>query len=728
MIAWFRFTWFLAALAAVGAFTAPSAHAQDYSDIWWNPNESGWGLTIADHGSQLFAVWFTYRQDGKPTWYVIPGGTLSSDHKHFQGDVYTTTGPAYSTAIFDPSRVTVTKVGTASIDFASFGAATFAYNVAGVAQTKQIQRQPFGNGTPRWGLDMDVTDIWWNPAESGWGLTLAQHGNNVFGVWFTYDTDGQPLWVVMPGVSFTGDQSFTGTLYTTTGPYFGTQPFDPSKVVVTQAGNATFSWSEATVRDGCGGVNAGTFQTTLRGASRQAPTCQQPFGNPAQPPSFPGSPAPNGAALFSAPANPLDATITTDDARKVTKFIAAATGGSISATDGNGNAYTLDIPPNALMDDTPISITPITSVSGPKYASGVAYGVKLEPDGTVLDDNVVLTLTPAADFPLALQTGFTSKGDGTDLHQAPPGPDYARIQVQISHFSFLGWLAMSAAERAAEDRMAYARDNEARIMNQVGKFLQGVRQDKIAGIVDSATVVPTPAQLANWVEDYYANVVVPRILAASGSCYNATTALTTLKNFTRMRVTAGGYDDGVPYLDSDLARIRFAFKQVSVKTPCVLEEMADMETVGADGIVKATVNARWVPQAQTGNVIKYIPVWGWVQVDYPSKPPCTVENTRHDLSLSDGILTVDWDARSYSGAAIHKTTLQITCPNDSQQTVYPALYLGDMNNQPTGFATGPVNGTTGTVIGPASHSFATEVDNYHFDAVCNGGFAIYCGQ
>src|SRR3954471_14871617 len=86
-------------------FASLVTHAQNYSDIWFNPAESGWGLTIADHESNLFAVWFTYRQDGKPTWYVIPGGTFTSDRRHFQGDIYATTGPAYSFAPFDPTRV-----------------------------------------------------------------------------------------------------------------------------------------------------------------------------------------------------------------------------------------------------------------------------------------------------------------------------------------------------------------------------------------------------------------------------------------------------------------------------------------------------------------------------------------------------------------------------------------------------------------------------------------------
>ena len=68
------------------------ARAQNYSDIWWNPNESGWGLTLADHGTQLFGVWYTYAPNGRPTWYVIPGGTFTQGKRFFSADVYQTTG------------------------------------------------------------------------------------------------------------------------------------------------------------------------------------------------------------------------------------------------------------------------------------------------------------------------------------------------------------------------------------------------------------------------------------------------------------------------------------------------------------------------------------------------------------------------------------------------------------------------------------------------------------
>ena len=117
--------------------------ATDYSDLWWNPNESGWGLNIVQHASRnIFAVWFTYGADGKPAWYVIPGGTWTSATT-FTASMYSTSGPAASEATFDQSRVKKTRVGTATLTFSDASNATFAYTVNGVSGTKSITRQPY---------------------------------------------------------------------------------------------------------------------------------------------------------------------------------------------------------------------------------------------------------------------------------------------------------------------------------------------------------------------------------------------------------------------------------------------------------------------------------------------------------------------------------------------------------------------------------------------------------
>ncbi len=236
--------------------------SQNYSDIWWNPNESGWGLTLADHGTQMFAVWYTYRQDGSSTWFVVPGGTFTQGKRLFSGDMYQTTGPPYSATFFDPGTVTTAKVGSIALDFSPPGLAQgnvlFTATVGSLSQTKQIQRQPFGSQAPNWGVDL--TDMWWNPAESGWGVALAQHGSSVFGVWFTYDAQRRPIFFTLPGATFSDATTFSGDLYSTTGPYFGNARFDPAQVKPTKVGTATISFAAKAA-----GQMSGTFSPTVLG-------------------------------------------------------------------------------------------------------------------------------------------------------------------------------------------------------------------------------------------------------------------------------------------------------------------------------------------------------------------------------------------------------------------------------------------------------------------------------
>jgi lysyl endopeptidase len=123
---------------------APYLSAIDYSDLWWNPNESGWGLNVVQHASRnIFAVWFTYDASGSPRWFVIPGGTWNAATNTFTAKMYQTSGPAASTATFNPSLVNAPQVGNATITFTDANNGTFAYSVNGVFGSKVITRQPY---------------------------------------------------------------------------------------------------------------------------------------------------------------------------------------------------------------------------------------------------------------------------------------------------------------------------------------------------------------------------------------------------------------------------------------------------------------------------------------------------------------------------------------------------------------------------------------------------------
>ncbi len=112
----------------------------DYTDLWWNPLESGWGFNIIQHPSnQIFGVIFTYESPNRPMWFVLPGGTWTSSAT-FTGNLYRVTGSPGNQAF---KGGVVTQVGTATILFNSANAATFTYSVDGAQVTKSIVRQPF---------------------------------------------------------------------------------------------------------------------------------------------------------------------------------------------------------------------------------------------------------------------------------------------------------------------------------------------------------------------------------------------------------------------------------------------------------------------------------------------------------------------------------------------------------------------------------------------------------
>jgi len=120
----------------------PNAPIADFTDLWYDPSDDGWGFNIVQHPSHnLFAVWYTYGPDGRDTWYVMPTGAWSSSTT-FSGTLFAVAAPAYNGA-FDPNNVGNQAVGTATLTFSDASHGTLNYTVNGVSGTKPIVRQPF---------------------------------------------------------------------------------------------------------------------------------------------------------------------------------------------------------------------------------------------------------------------------------------------------------------------------------------------------------------------------------------------------------------------------------------------------------------------------------------------------------------------------------------------------------------------------------------------------------
>jgi hypothetical protein len=130
--------------------------------------------------------------------------------------------------------------------------------------------------------------LWWNfPADTqhGWGLNIAHQGGTLFATWFTYDSDGSGMWLVVPDAALEdmGDTAptyggaieslptYSGTLYRTNGPAFDAAPFDGTKVVPQPLGTAVFTFTSPDI---------GTFTFTINGVTRRLVITRENFDTP----------------------------------------------------------------------------------------------------------------------------------------------------------------------------------------------------------------------------------------------------------------------------------------------------------------------------------------------------------------------------------------------------------------------------------------------------------------
>jgi hypothetical protein len=117
---------------------------ENYSGMWWNALESGWGLSVSQGSTkQLFAVWFVYDEAGMPTWYTLEmgGWTGTSFQTEYSGFIFRYTGPYLATA-FDQNKVVGTMVGTGTLTFSSANTGRFEYVIAGTRGFKDLARLP----------------------------------------------------------------------------------------------------------------------------------------------------------------------------------------------------------------------------------------------------------------------------------------------------------------------------------------------------------------------------------------------------------------------------------------------------------------------------------------------------------------------------------------------------------------------------------------------------------
>jgi hypothetical protein len=119
-----------------------AGYASQFTDLWWKPDESGWGVSVVQQQETAFAIVFAYGPDGKPVWYVASDAratVYAGSLPIFTGTLHRARGPWHG-GPFDPSQVETTPVGTLSLETLSHDRLRLHYTAEGATVVKELVR------------------------------------------------------------------------------------------------------------------------------------------------------------------------------------------------------------------------------------------------------------------------------------------------------------------------------------------------------------------------------------------------------------------------------------------------------------------------------------------------------------------------------------------------------------------------------------------------------------
>jgi hypothetical protein len=111
-------------------------------ELWWGgKDQSGWGISIAEDGGNLFLAWYTYDENGDATWFSMPEGSWTGRNGEWSGPIYRNTGSFGIGSPYDATSYRAEKVGNFWLRYDDFYMrTTFEYSLDGHHGFLNLQR------------------------------------------------------------------------------------------------------------------------------------------------------------------------------------------------------------------------------------------------------------------------------------------------------------------------------------------------------------------------------------------------------------------------------------------------------------------------------------------------------------------------------------------------------------------------------------------------------------
>jgi hypothetical protein len=150
---------------------------------YFNSGRSGHGLFVYPAGSEWAALWYTYLQDGTPTWYYLQA-TAPAANGVWRAPIYRSTWNGRANRLVSVGEATLVPNLAPSP-----GGFVFSYTLDGESGSEAFV--DFGGNCPTiGGTRIDTAGHWFDPARAGSGYSVQLFNDYEFYAAFVYDNRG----------------------------------------------------------------------------------------------------------------------------------------------------------------------------------------------------------------------------------------------------------------------------------------------------------------------------------------------------------------------------------------------------------------------------------------------------------------------------------------------------------------------------------------------------------
>jgi hypothetical protein len=154
---------------------------------YFDPQRSGHGIFLSRAGGQQVVDWYTYLEDGTPTWYVAQNLAPAANAGVWTSTLYR--------ASWDGSMATPTPVGDVTLTALSSDHAMFSWHLYGASGSEAFELLA-APACVNAGGNVDLNGEWFPPAQGGIGFDALVIPSQQFDAFYLYDATGNPVWVV----------------------------------------------------------------------------------------------------------------------------------------------------------------------------------------------------------------------------------------------------------------------------------------------------------------------------------------------------------------------------------------------------------------------------------------------------------------------------------------------------------------------------------------------------